>query len=232
VSGSARGVGVFLLIASQACNQEAPPQCSVGIAVTSGAAVPVTSTSTTMSAVSTTVSATDASTSLTTVNDGGVTETSAMLMNTASGEASTITTTSTIPTPTPVLVPLQVIATFTCPLEGIAHASLVTSAGQFTSGLAPSGGGGGGDAGASAGSAGVAGASVTVALAANDAGQASSAGDTVLYGYVTLQLTIPTTAQVETVVSDQSTCTTIAVGPDADGQANAYQADASPGCAF
>lgn len=88
----------------------------------------------------------------------------------ASASASTA-----VQSPTPVAVSLQLSAEFSCPVQGVAHATMTTSVGQFTSGLASASAGGGGgamDAGSSAaaGNSGVAGASVTVLLGVADAG--------------------------------------------------------------
>jgi hypothetical protein len=121
-------------------------------------------------------------------------------------------TTSTASSPVTVFVGLNVTASFgTCTVEGVAHATLVTSAGQFTNGL-PTAGGMAADGGSSsAGSAGVANSSVTVLLASNSQGPAAPPSNT-LYGYTTLQLTTQRSAQVQSIVGDESSCLQVCVG--------------------
>jgi len=110
------------------------------------------------------------------------------------------------------LVPLHVSATFGCPVIGGAHATLVTSAGSFTStsstGSAGGGGGGGGgatDSGASSGGAGAGGSSssgsLTILLSGNSG--------TTLDGFTTLQLVNPHAAYVQVAIGDQSQCVEI-----------------------
>jgi hypothetical protein len=111
---------------------------------------------------------------------------------------------ATIQNPATALVPLMIVANFSCPVQGPVRVLLVASAGQFGSGAPASGGGTGGSA-SNPPSVGPTGSSTTILL------NSTSNSETILTGSTVLQLTTGRAATVQLSMGDATSCSIVTV---------------------